>query len=186
MRTRGCLVAALAGVALVSAGVTGCSGPPSAPAVSPTSTRTPYEPTFASLDEAFQAAVDSFSKYVDVSNQIGAEGGVEASRLLTVVVDNDWAAEELATFNEMETYGTRLEGGMTFTKPRLFQYQDVDDLIQMYACADVSGAQIVNEAGENVTPERQDTIPLLVSFSITATTAVLVSKVEVWDRAGIC
>lgn len=187
MRTRGSLVAALAGIALVWAGVTGCSGPPSAPVASPTPTKTPHEPTFASLEEAFQAAVATYQRYVDLSNLIGAEGGANPDRILEVVQEGDWANDELGAFRELEEHGARAEGAGTFRSPRLMQYVDSAALVQLYACAQYSNLRVINNEGADITPaDRPDEVPYMVTFSIGKTGSLKISKSAVWDNVGIC
>jgi methionine synthase I (cobalamin-dependent) len=66
------------------------------------------------------------------------------------------------------------------------QYQDGASLIQMYACFDLSGARLINQEGNDVTPDRQDQVPLMVTFTITDTDTVVISRSEEWDRPGVC
>jgi hypothetical protein len=186
MRTRGGVLAVVSGVVLMLAGVTGCSDPPASPLASDGPTKTARAPVFDSLDEAFEAAVATYQRYVDLWNQIAAEGGANPERLLEVMEDNELAAEEMATFGDFAANGERVQGATSFAKPRLMQYQDAASLIQMYACSDISGARLIDRDGNDITPEREELIPVMITFHLTASAEVLVSEREVWARPGIC
>ena len=182
MRSRMFLgAAAVAAVAMVFAG---CGGAP--PELEPTPTRTAQQPVFGSLDDAFEAAVAAFTRYIELSNVIGAEGGVAPERLLEVVDDNDWAAEEIQGFRDFETNHVRVVGGITFSKSRLAQYQDASSFIEMYTCADVSAARVVDQNDVDITPERQEHVPYKVTLSVTRPETVRISRIEAWDGLGIC
>ena len=172
--------AAVAAVAMVFAG---CGGAP--PELEPTPTRTAQQPVFGSLDEAFEAAVAAYQRYLDVWNQIAAEGGAEPERLSAVAEDGELLAQEREFFSGLVEHGLHVTGEVAFRNARLMQY-DGAALIQMYACSDMSNARLVDGSGTDVTPERDEQIPLLLSFNASASDAVELSESELWDRAGIC
>jgi hypothetical protein len=186
MRRRGGVLAVVSGVVLMLAGMTGCADPPASPLPSDGPTTTPAAPAFASLDEATEAAVVTLQRYMDVANEIGADGGRDAARLFEVVDQGEWAAGEIAMFEDLERTGRRLGGPSVFSKPRLMQYLDAEELVQLYACFDVSGARILDSTGTDITPERPEQAPFLVTFRITPPRTLTISKAEVWDRPGIC
>lgn len=186
MRMRSAAVAAVGAAVLMVTGVTACTGPPAEPVASDAPTKTPREPAFASLDEAFDAAVGVLDRYNELSNQIGGEGGIDPRRLLEVVQVGEWADEEIATFEDFERRGIRVDGAASFTKTRLMQYQDVSALIQLYACLDVSHTRIRDRDGSDITPDRDEVVPMMVTFTIAPPSSVLIEKAEVWDRPGIC
>lgn len=171
---------------LLGVGVTGCSDPSASPLASDGPTKTARAPVFDSLDEAFEAAVAAYQRYTDLWNQIAAEGGADPKRLLEVVEDDELAAAEFEFFDRLAAQGEHVAGASTFTKPRLMQYDDASAQIQMYVCADISGARLMDREGNDITPERDDVIPLMVTFSIAPSASVLVAERDVWDRPGIC
>ena len=173
--------AAVAAVAMVFAG---CGGAP--PELEPTPTRTAQQPVFGSLDEAFEAAVAAYQRYLDVWNQIAAEGGAAPERLLQVMEAGELADQEIAFFEGLASSGQRVAGAATFDNPRLLQYVDASSLIQIYACSDISAARLLDATGNDITPERDEWIPLMISLSVGTSADVRVAEREVWDRPGIC
>lgn len=164
--------------------LSGCS--PAPPEPRPWPTKTVRAPAFGSLDEAFEAAVATYQRYTDLWNQIAAEGGAAPERLLDVMEDNELAAEEFEFFEGLTARGWRVSGPITFAKTRLVQYQDGVGLIQIYACSDLSGARLIDGGGNDVTPEREEQVPLMLTFSIERPDSVLLSKSDLWDRPGVC
>lgn len=186
MRRRDALVAAAGGIAIVLAGVTGCSAPRSAPGESQAPRAMPSDQAFGSPEEARDVAFVALQRYGELSDLIGAEGGVDPGRIFEVAEKGAWSAEEIAVFEAFERVGVRTEGASRLSKPRLVQYHDGASLIQLYTCLDVSDTQMIDSSGADVTPERDETIPYLATFTITPARSVLISRIEVWDRAGIC
>lgn len=186
MRRRDSVSAALAVAVLVLAGLPGCSDRPSTPIVSAAPTRTPRAPAFDSRDEALEAAVATYQRYVDLWNQIAAEGGVESARLFEVMETDEAAAGDMAIFANLASNNVRVAGSVAFSKPRLMQYQDSASLIQMYACFDLSGARLINQEGLDVTPDRREQVPLMITFAIAEADTVLISKSDEWNDSGLC
>ena len=173
-----------AGAVAVAMVFAGCGGAP--PELEPSPTRTAQEPVFGSLDEAFDAAIAAYQRYLDVWNQIAAEGGAAPERLSAVTEDGELLAQEREFFSGLVEHGLYVTGEVVFRNARLMQYDDASALIQMYACSDMSNARLVDGSGIDVTPERDELIPLLLSFNASASDAVELSESELWDRAGIC
>jgi hypothetical protein len=187
--TRGRRVAALVTAGLAVGALSGCGAPPHPlDSASPTSppTESPAGPTFATPEAAFEAAVATYQRYVDLLNIVGADGGSDPDRLREVFTDGDLADEEVSEYEDLRSNGLRVEGSMTFDKAKLVQYQDDVDLIQMYVCFDISGTKLIDSAGSDVTPERESLTPLLVTFTITAQDRVRLRDSEQWDGPGVC
>jgi hypothetical protein len=171
------------GGAVLAIVLAGCGGTPPIETEPPSTTRAP---AFASMDEAFEAAVAVYRRYVELSNQISAEGGIDAERILEVVAPGEFAQDELAFFEGLVRDGIRIEGAMTVRNEQLVQYQDSSRLIQIYACGDVSDTRVINRDGMDVTPERDERVPYLVTMTIAESDAVLIAESELWDSPDIC
>lgn len=183
MRIRTALLPALAGVALLMIGVTGCGSLPPGSRESPESADTP--PAFASIEEARDTAFAVLQRYGELSDQIGSEGGADPARIFEVAETSAWSAEEVETFEDFQRAGIRTEGAVSFSAPRLYQYQEAS-LLQLYTCVDVSGTRVIDSLGVDVTPAREEKVPYKVTFGITPPTSVVISRIEVWNRADIC
>jgi len=174
-----------AGAVAIAMVFAGCGGaPPPRPLVTPT--QTTQEPIFGSQSDAFDAAVVALQRYMDIANQIGAEGGADPARLYETVAEGEWASSEVAMLEDLGRAGRRLGGPAVFSNTRLMQYDDAGGVIQVYACFDVSGARVLDGAGNDVTPPREERVPFLVTFSVLSVNDLKISKAEVWDRPGIC
>lgn len=180
MRTR----IALTGLVGITLTVVGCS--PAPPERSAQPTKSARAPAFATPDEAFEAAVAVYARYVELWNLIASEGGAGSERLLEVVADNPFAEEEMQVFSDFAASGVKIEGGVTFSRARLVQYKADTDAIQIYACSDISRARVIDSQGTDVTPERDELIPLIVTFTVTPSATVLLTEREQWDGPGVC
>lgn len=140
---------------------------------------------FGSLEEARDVASAVLQRYGELSDRISAEGGAEPDRLFEVVEEGAWSAEEIAVFEDFQRAGIRAEGASSFSRPRLYQYLEAS-LIQLHTCFDVSGTRIIDSLGADVTPERDEKVPYLATFSVVPPNSVLLSRIEIWDRAGVC
>ncbi|MDR5706770.1 hypothetical protein [Agromyces aerolatus] len=161
----------------------GCS-PPS-PGGRPT--ETVRQSAFSSLDEVFEAAVAAYQDYIDLWNQIAAEGGADPERIASVMESEEAAAEDIAVFEGLVAEGVRISGPIAFHNPRLVHYRDGVPQIQVNACFDRSRARLVDREGNDVTsPTREERIPLKITFAITESGSVVVSRSQEWKRPGIC
>jgi hypothetical protein len=162
MRTLVCAVT-VAGMLLLS----GCGGGDPIPTLPPTPTATPI---FASEEEALAAAEEAYAAYLEMSNLIGKDGGVDPHRIEDLVT-SDRLETELRGFETLNESGLRLVGSSTFEVVQLQRVDQVgeDAEVVFYACWDGSGSRVFNEAGEDVTPlERVDRLVLEVTMVTTA------------------
>lgn len=175
---RSVLVAAGAAVLLVV--LSGCDGPP--PHVTPVPTPS-VTPVFASDEEALAAAEESYAAYLAVSDQIFAEGGVDADRLRTVATGTFLEAS-LQGFQEVQASGWHSTG---VSKSDSYQLQKVEPagLLSVYLCTDVSDIDVLDSTGQSVvSPDRPNRTLFEVTFEV-ADTHLLVASREVWGN-GQC
>lgn len=145
-------------------------------------------PVFASDEEALAAATEAYARYLEVSDQITAEGGANPERLEPYVTPEQWA-EELAGMKEWSDSGNMSVGASTFDRVTLQQYTSDPDLYQLtvYLCVDVSAVKVLDSTGSDVTrDDRINRYPLEVGFEASAPDDVLIARSEVWLDASYC
>lgn len=146
-------------------------------------------PVFASDEEALAAATEAYAKYLEVSDQITADGGANPERLEPFVTAEQWA-KELEGLKEWSDSGNTSAGASTFDTVTLQQYNsglERPDSLTVYLCVDVSAVRVVDSKGSDITPEtRIDRYPLEVGFEASAPNDVLITRSESWLDASYC
>lgn len=173
--------ALLAAILLLSGCVPG--QPVVTPAPEPSST-----PIFATDEDALAAATAAFAKYLKVSDDILADGGVEPERVLDVAT-SEWANVQYAGYEQARASGLRSIGSTSFDSVRLQQYDhsaaDGAELVRIYVCVDVSKLDVVNSDGKSVvTNARPARTPFEVTFDATNALDRQVLKVASEDQWG--
>ncbi len=79
----------------------------------------------------------------------------------------------------------RVTGRNTLRDARLAQYDPASGVIQMYGCFGVGDTRVINASGEDVTPEREAEVPVLLTFQLAGDTP-LISGSEVWPGDDFC
>lgn len=123
-------------------------------------------PIFESDEEALAAAEEAYGAYLEASTLVTYDGGKNAERVFPYLAEayREKATEGFAIYEER---GWRSEGVSTFDSASLQQYSDDGTGIaevSIYLCLDVSAVQIFDASNVNVTPERDDRLPLEVQF----------------------
>ncbi|GAA2015861.1 hypothetical protein [Microbacterium ulmi] len=141
--------AALA-LALAAAFATGC-------APDPEPVETP--PTFASEEEAFAAAEETYRAYVDALNSRRSDPGARPSpssfligRALEVDVD---------TQTKFSQEGLSIVGATRIVDLTHEHASFAPLNVSLYVCLDSSATRVVNRSGQDVTPASRETITLL-------------------------
>ncbi len=155
--------APLALVALLAIGLSGCMGTP-APSTSPTPTAT----GFASEEEAFAAAEETYRAHLDDLNAYYAgDTDYEPSDYLT----GKPLTDERDLLNQMQELGLRVEGEIVLASLDRVEATEVSDAwsVKLQSCLDSSGTRILDRDGADVTPERDETITLDVELATNET-----------------
>lgn len=180
-------ISALLVAGLVALTLTGCQtdDPIVVPQPEPSST-----PLFASEEEALAAAEEAFGEYLNVADQIYADGGSEPERLESVATGTA-LEEDLKGFANYASEGKRSSGSTMFDSVAL-QSSDlsgfaISGAVVIYACEDFKNVQVFDASGLLLTaPDRQTRWPVSVTLDVADGTKLLVSEVELWSGDDFC
>lgn len=182
-------VGAVAGVAgAIALLLTGCVGA-SEPTPTPTPTDVTIAPIFATDEEALAAAVSAYEAYLQVSADIGEDGGQDSDRVLDVVT-SEYADEVVADFDAMAAQGLRVTGSNTIDTTSIVSSYQHDGTVNVviYGCVGVGTTRVLDEDGTDLTPaERDERVPLVLSFESTGSMSRLVlSGSDAWTGDDFC
>ncbi len=169
------IVTAVVGLVLMAAVAVGC-----VPEPEPTPTAT----VFASEEEAFAAAEETYRAYVDALNQVDLSDP-ETFEAVYAWTTGDANAGERKTLTDLQAQGLTVSGGtetVSFT-PESFE-ADGDPVVSARVCSDVSAVALVDSEGNSaVSPDRRDVYALDISFTHarTATSLAIASSTAVED-----
>ncbi len=174
---------ALLTVALLS-GCLPTEPPANTAAPQPTST-----PLFASEEEALAAAVEAYGAYLEMSDLIASEGGVNPERIAPFVTE-DWLEKEVEVFDELAASGNRLVGHSEIVSTTLQQTNSSgsgETNISIYACVDFSNTRVMNDTGSDITPAtRNPLVSLELGFQATSRNSVRLFQSEPWPGDSFC
>ncbi|THG28507.1 hypothetical protein [Naasia lichenicola] len=178
-RTAAVLIAGLATVLVLVA----CA--PTAEAPTPTASSTAPTPFFASDEEALAAATAAYESYLEVSDQIAADGGADPTALKPLVSVEEYERQEQSFLGFTER-GLHAEGSSQVDSERLEQANLVVGNVSIYLCLDVSEVRLMDDAGVDNTPvDRMDRLPLQVAFASEGE-SLLISQSSVWSGDNFC
>jgi len=175
---------ACAGLVLIFAA--GCA---SAPTPGPgTATSTPT-PVFASDEEALAAATEAYANYQELADEIDSDGGQNPERIASVVSERflPTAVHQSDGFlqSNLRSIGTTkfiIDG----TQHLSYSDPATTDL-SLYICDDVSGVDVVDEAGASRVAEARDVVtPFEVSFVLNPDGVLVVDSRDVWVGDDFC
>lgn len=145
---------------------------------------TAHSPTaaFASEEEALAAATNVYSRYVELGDEIGHDGGRDAARFSEVVVGEflDQSVEGLSSWVDK---GWRQVGSTTFRDAALQQYSaGPASAVIVYLCEDISDVDVVDATGSSVvSADRPDTYYFQVTFDVDDALVLRISGRQRWD-----
>ncbi|MEO7290459.1 MAG: hypothetical protein ABIW81_04100 [Terrimesophilobacter sp.] len=166
----------------------GCT--PTPPSVTPEPVPS-STPVFASDEDALAAATAAYAKYLEVSDQITADGGKSPDRIAKFVTSNQ-LVHELDGFKQWSEPDDSSVGSSQFDTVSLQRYDDIaggKSVVVVYLCVDVSAVRIMNAAGTDVTPAtRPNRYPLEVEFDANsaADPELVISRSEPWSGNNFC
>lgn len=184
MRTRSRRAAGVLLTLVVGLGMTACVGGEPLPTLPPTPDSTPI---FGSEEEALAAAEAAYAAYLEMSNLISSEGGVEPERIAPFVTEAQ-LQDELAGSSYLRDNGIRAAGNSVLGKVLLQQYDELGSVAEVaaYICVDVGAVRILDANGSDVTPEdRPDVIALEVLFQ-SEDSSTLIADSNQWPDSELC
>jgi len=174
-------VKALILVPLVAVALTACAAQ-----VTPVPTTTEAvteKPLFATDEEALSAAQAAYANYLEVSDQIARDGGANPERLKGLVSESLYE-EQLQGYQDVESKGLRAVGASKFDH---FELQNnAGSRLQTYVCLRLSGIQVLDSSGEDVTPSgRNNDLPLTLEWA-TSNGSMILETSEIWTGQNFC
>ena len=167
-------------------GAVGCTA---APTPAPRSATPTVASIFASDEEALAAATEAYANYQEMSDQIESEGGVAPERIEPFVSSHFFPSALTQSEGFLEA-GARSIGSTTFRVDAV-QHMDYADPaainISLYICDDVSGVDVVDEAGASLVSEtRLSVTPFEVGFALTPDGTLVVDSRDLWTGSPYC
>jgi hypothetical protein len=161
-------------------------GEPAAPTPSPTATASDA-PIFASDEEALAAAVAAYEAYLDSEQRITGSDEVDV-QTIREVVSEDYASELIAEYESIRSSTLRLDGRGRIDSTRLVEYgsDDTSTWISMYACSDVGEVRVIDASGTDVTPQRDERVPVVIDLEQMHGEALLVAGSSKWSGDDFC
>lgn len=157
--------AAVVALAMVVGVTTGCRPEP-AP--------TPTGPVFASEEEAFAAAEETYRAYVDALNQRRAD---EASSPDPQSFLTGKALEvDIDTQRQLDQSDLTITGRTSVTSVDPVSSQPGAGSVHLDVCLDSSGTRVLNGAGEDVTPSDRESISLLTIAFLPSSSGLLIES----------
>lgn len=165
-------------VAAVALALTTACTPDPDPTPSPTPTG------FASEEEAFAAAEETYRAYVDALNQVDLSDP-ETFEPVFAWLEADSLESSKKAFSEMHANGWTVSGPTEFDRARLLSISREEVVLEM--CLDVSEVDVRDADQRSVVPaDRIDRQPLQVTFSRAATRSGLVITDSVAIESTVC
>ncbi|MDR6867841.1 hypothetical protein J2Y69_002449 [Microbacterium resistens] len=149
-------LAATTTVCLLALAVTGC-GVPDAPSPTPTA-------LFATEDEAFAAAEETYRAYVDASNdrRSGVDGVDPQSFLGGQALE-----DEISVLRDLRAAGKQVVGSSTLSRFAGNEFDSTSGAVEAEACIDVSATKVMTTDGQDVTPmQRPSRVGVALNFIV--------------------
>ncbi|WP_281652341.1 hypothetical protein [Microbacterium aurum] len=163
------LTAHAAAVMLALAALTACTPDP---------TPTPSPTGFASDEEAFAAAEDTYRAYIDASNAQREDPDSLPSP--TDFLTGDALTESIAATQQLNDAGLELEGPMSIVSVRGDDWDPSTATISV--CMNYSDTRVVDKSGNDVTPESRSDVGSLKVQVIYASPTPLIAQSIVGDE----
>lgn len=172
VRTLGTLSAGMLALGMLA----GCT-----PAPEPEPTKTAL---FATDEEAFAAAEDTYRAYTDALNKVDTSDP-KTFEPMYAYTTGDFLAADKKTFSGLHAEGLTMVGEMKIAQFIPIRSDKPYDEVMAIVCIDVSDTDVVDESGESrVAPTRPDLNPLEVSF-VTSGKRLLIAHAS-RDESGSC
>lgn len=143
---------------------------------------------FASDEEALAAAEAAYRNYIDVSDQIARDGGLNVERLQPFV-SVELYQQQVQEYADVVSKGLRAMGSSMFDSFTLESYDATKGEIRAYACLRTGDIQVLDSSSLDVTPiNRNNNLPLQLVFTVSTDldSRVSISRSDVWSGTNFC
>lgn len=145
---------------------------------------TEVQPVFASDDDALDAAVATYERYLAVEAEIVADGGAGAERVLEVTTDS-YGLDLLAEFRQMRTTGERPIGPVSLAESRLVEIDAHRTRLRIAMCLDTS-ATPVEDLGNEPPRDLEEVVAVEVEFRSANAARILLDGSKPWVGEPVC
>jgi hypothetical protein len=160
-------------IGLLAAALTACDATPD-PVETP--------PVFASEEEAFAAAEETYRAYVDALNNVDLSDPATFEDVYAWTT-GDANAGEKKSLTEMHAQGWTVEGSTEVVSLDPVSYDAPSETVVIDACVDVSDVTVRDQDGNSmVAAERPSTQPSTVSLSASSGPSLLISSIDGGDH----
>lgn len=148
-------------------------------------------PVFASDEEALAAATEAYEKYLEVSDQIAADGGTSPERMNPLVTEDQYQ-RELEGFTDLVNSKRRIVGISAYDSAAIQSWSMLDAKsaqVVIYACSDASSTRVLDDTGADVTPvDRQVRAPFELEFvsSSEDASSLVLARSDLWSGTNFC
>lgn len=155
-----------------------------ATACQPEPTPTPTGPAFASEDEAFAAAEETYRAYVDALNQVDLSDP-ETFEAVYAWTTGELNASDRKGLSEYHANGVRVSGSSEIRSLEPSSYDAETPTVELNVCLDVSNVALTSAAGESlVDPNRVNVQSLTVTVVAAEEDAALMKVASIGPREG--
>ena len=148
-------------------------------------------PVFASDEEALAAATEAYARYLEVSDQIAADGGADPERMIPLVTEDQYQ-RELEGFTNLVDSNLRIVGSSAYDSTAIQSWSMVDAnsaQVVIYACSDASSTRVLDDTGTDVTPvDRRVRAPFELEFVSSSEDAfsLVLARSDLWSGTDFC
>lgn len=166
-------------------GLCGCTQV--AAGVVPPSTQTSSPAGLAGMDEpaVLHAALPVLHAYISAAVSVGADPAIDASVLSPFA--NDTVVEAVRkTQRGLVDRGERMQGEVTVATAEVQDQDPSAGTFTLLVCEQLDKLRIVNERGEDVTPDSRDTTATMQISFVGWPDDIRVDRSVVWSGASVC
>ncbi|WP_308797026.1 hypothetical protein [Agromyces silvae] len=145
---------------------------------------TEVQPVFASDEEALDAAVSTYERYLVLEAEIVAAGGAGAERVLEVATDT-YGLDLLAGFREMRQTGERLIAPASLTASRLVEIDSHRTRLSVAMCLDIRGTP-AEDLRTAAPADAEDLVAVEVAFRSANAARILLDGSKPWSGGPVC
>ncbi|MFB9646233.1 hypothetical protein ACFFPJ_10530, partial [Microbacterium terregens] len=142
----------------------------------------PTAPVFASEDEAFAAAEETYRAYVDALNQ--RRGNAASSRDPQTFLTGQALEIDIQTQQQLDQAGLSLVGPSVVASVDPIAAELVNGSVRLEVCLDSSATQVVDARGTDVTPADRELVSLLTVDFISTSPGLLIESSIAKAEAG--